>query len=128
MAAALLIPSHFFDVVHGALSAPIANNENVGFLRPDAALAIIFMTDTDPEESTEAADKFFSFLVATKNGDPKNIFLYAAFPQPGDSNCEAEGSIVQIPALLQLSRNPSIAFSVCANDYGSHIWQPDDSK
>lgn len=114
-------PVALFDVVHGALTSPIANNENAGFLRPDAALAIIFMTDTDPEDSTEAADKFFSFLVTTKNGDAKNIFLYAAFPQPGDPQCAAEGDIVQIPALLKLSRNPSIAFSVCASDYGKKL-------
>jgi len=50
-----------FAAVKAALSAPLINNENSGFLRSDAALSIIFVSDENDYSSINTPD-FLNFL------------------------------------------------------------------
>ncbi len=56
-----------------ALSDPLISAENAGFLRPDANLAIVFLTD-EPEHSEFDAAHYVSFLQTLK-ADPGDILV-----------------------------------------------------
>jgi hypothetical protein len=59
-----------------ALTPPFADNENAGFLRDDAVLVVIAVTDEDEEiengSGRTTAQQFYDDLVAVKN-DPQDI-------------------------------------------------------
>ncbi|MDP2315139.1 MAG: choice-of-anchor D domain-containing protein [Pseudomonadota bacterium] len=74
-----------------ALSAPVVSTENAGFLRPDAHLAIIFLSD-EPEFSVPDSAHYIEFLKTLK-ADPADILVSAIVGDQatGCSNTCAEG-------------------------------------
>ena len=54
-----------FEATQAALSAPLINNENAGFMRPDAALATIVISDED-NSSLMSASSFTSWYLSLK--------------------------------------------------------------
>jgi hypothetical protein len=120
-------PVALFEVVRGALLPPVSLNENKGFLRPDADLAVMFFSDTDPENEGEVAENFYNDLVAIKGGNAKKVFIYAAdIPDQPDSspqipNCSAESSPVLLSKLLDLAHGRSFGFSLCSRDFGKQM-------
>ena len=58
-----------FDAVKAALTEPLLSNENSGFLRPDASLSTIVISDED-DDSSMAANTFVSFLKGLKPQNP----------------------------------------------------------
>ena len=58
-----------------ALSEPLISGYNAGFYRPDAQLAIVFLSD-EPEQSADDAQHYIDFLTALKS-DPSRITVSA---------------------------------------------------
>ena len=121
-------PVALFSVARSALSGPISTNENAGFLRPDAALAVMFISDTDPEDSAEpgAAD-FYAFLLNLKSGDRRRVFVYAAYDPSPTLSCNGEGPAVMLTGLLELAKPFSFGFSLCDADFGKKLGSVSDN-
>lgn len=54
-----------FEALQAALTSPIIDNENAGFMRPDAAVAAIVVTD-EGNSSLQTADQFVTWFEALK--------------------------------------------------------------
>lgn len=76
----------FFTPVQTALTAPLVMGANSGFYRPDAYLAIIFLTDSDDQSELSAKD-FYKFLLGLKNNDPSKIIVYGVNIPSTDRSC-----------------------------------------
>lgn len=60
-----------FDAVQAALSEPLVSNENAGFLREEAALAVILLSDED-DDSAQNTATFVSWFETLK-ADPEMV-------------------------------------------------------
>lgn len=67
----------FFDPVNLALTSTSTASYNAGFYRPDAFLAVVFLTDAE-DQSSIGPDDFYQLLLKLKNGDKKKILGYGA--------------------------------------------------
>jgi len=128
-------PMALFDVVRRALTQPIINQENVGFFRPNAPLAIIFISDTDPEDPTAAdnPDIFYKFLLNLKNGDAKKVSVYGVYDfsanayGPGDGSgappgdCGGESAPYMLDRLMVLAAPNSSRFYLCDTKFGQQL-------
>ena len=85
-----------------ALEAPWVDSENAGFLREDALLVLIVITDED-EQSTEidSVQALFARLVALKGGDPSRMVFVAI---GGGEICSGQyGDAEEAETLMALS-------------------------
>lgn len=73
-----------------ALSAPLINGWNQGFLRPDAYLAIIFLSD-EPDFSTGTVDFYVNFFKAIKGFRNTNLFSASAIVGDAGQGCNGAG-------------------------------------
>ncbi len=62
-----------FEATQAALSAPIIDNENAGFMRPDASLSAIVVTDED-NSTFQSGATFASWFAALKTTDDQTSF------------------------------------------------------
>ena len=111
----------FFDPVKRALSAPLITNENKGFYRDDAHLAVIFLTDADDQSYDLEPQTYFQFLVGLKGGDPKKVLHYGAFIPRGNMDCDREGEPEpdRIEEVMTLFGGKS--FELCDPDFGDKL-------
>ena len=72
------------DSLVEALSPKLNGPEgcNAGFLRPDALLVVVFITDTEDDESWLSAKKVHEAVVAAKGGDEHTIVALLITAQP----------------------------------------------
>ncbi len=113
-----------FDPVKLALSEPVANNENAGFLRKDAFLAIIFITDAQDQSDIDG-NELFSHLLSIK-GSPQKILAYGALiPSWVDETSECSrdtGKPDRIEEFLTLTANKEDnVFNLCEPDFGEKL-------
>lgn len=74
-----------------ALSAPVVIGHNAGFLRRDAALALVFVSD-EPDQSPDAVDRYVDFyqsIKGTRHAHRVSVSAVAAPTPPG--NCTGPG-------------------------------------
>ncbi len=107
----------FFGPVVAALSPPMLSGANAGFYRPDAYLAVIFLTDSD-DQSTFTASDFYKFLLSLKNGDPTKIISYGVNIPSTDQKCgrSSEPLPVKLEAFYALAKTQTLG--LCDLDYG----------
>ncbi|MFE8597384.1 choice-of-anchor D domain-containing protein [Archangium violaceum] len=114
-----------FEAVRRALSPPLVNNAddprtaprndgNLGFLRDEAALVVVFMGDED-DHSPDSVDTYVRFL-RTRKGEnqPQRMTIYAIAPTA--SGCPTSGGAGTRYAEAA-SRTGGEVLSVCAADY-----------
>ncbi len=87
-----------FAPVIAALSPPLTQNENAGFLREHAALAIIFVTDAE-DQSPKTPDELVQFLMGLKGGDMQLLKMGALYIRSGTSDCARDN--VEEPIRLE---------------------------
>jgi len=79
-----------------ALSPPFADNENAGFLREDAVLVVIAVTDEDEEiengSGRTTAQQFYDDLVAVKSDAQDIVFLGIGGGVPGGCTAKPGGA------------------------------------
>lgn len=115
----------FFTPVEAALTPPLVNGVNKGFYRPDAYLAVIFLTDAD-DQSSRSANDFYRFLLNLKAGDPSKIITYGVNIPSTDSSCERSGepSPRKLEALYALAKAQTLG--LCDPDYGTKLGELGD--
>lgn len=81
----------FFDPVKAALTAPLIVNENKGFYRENAHLAVIFITDADDQSIDLDAQSYYKFLLDLKKGNATKLLHYGIFIPTSNNTCSREG-------------------------------------
>ncbi|WP_143141507.1 hypothetical protein [Nannocystis exedens] len=95
---------------------------NAGFLRPDALLVVVFIADTDDENSWLSANKVYEAVVAAKGGDDHAIVALAVIPQLQVGEA-VEGCVYDSPPYGQHLRDVIGLFpyreegDICADNY-----------
>lgn len=112
----------FFDPVYLALSDPLLSGYNAGFYRPEASLALIFITDTEDQSDMQDANSLYNFLLAIK-GNAQKIEVAAAYiPENEISSCPGETMELQsrdgLNEFFKLTN--ALTFSLC-DDFGEEL-------
>lgn len=117
----------FFEPILAALTPPLIDRDNAGFLRPKAFLALIFITDTE-EQSEIPVQEFVDQLVAIKGGRPERIIGYSVHIPDGTPNCAGEGmSPRRLEQFLNgLSNAGRNIFNLCDPAFGDRVAQIGD--
>ncbi len=114
-----------FEAVRRALSAPLvdsaddprtpqAGDGNLGFLRDEAALVVVFMGDED-DHSPDSVDTYVRFLHERKGErQPQRVGVYAIAPTAEGCPTSGGGGTRYAEAA---ARTGGEVLSVCANDY-----------
>jgi hypothetical protein len=110
-----------FAPVVAALSQPLLTTTNKDFFRPDAHLALIFITDAEDQSEGLEPDAFYQFLLDLKNLDKKKLLVYGVHIPSIDDSCSRSGEDVPV----RLERFFRIAgaktFGLCDLDYGKKL-------
>jgi hypothetical protein len=105
-----------FMPVIAALTPPLVDGPNLGFYRPDAHLALIYITDTE-DQSPVSVDYFLNFLERLKQGDKDKVLAYGVIVPAGARNCPRDDA-PKNRLELALTELKAINFSLCDPDYG----------
>jgi hypothetical protein len=113
-----------FDPVMAALSAPLDTTVNQGFLRSNAHLAVIFITDAE-DQSTGAGLALYNYLVKLKGRREKVLAYGAIVPSGAPSECSRdeygkEPRIIEQFLALPFNKGGNI-FSLCSLDFGDKL-------
>lgn len=96
---------------------------NEKFLRQEAKLVVIFLTDAD-DQSSGTATEYFDYLVNLKGGE-ENIYTLGAIIASSDTNpsCSRDGAApVKLEEFLALtSRGQNNIIDLCSTDYGNAL-------
>jgi hypothetical protein len=112
----------FFDPVKAALTDPLLTGLNAGFYRPNAHLAIVFITDAEDQGKQEALE-FFTFLEGLK-GRKEKFIAYGVVVPSNVGNCERDDSSTpdRIEDFLGMMPNAGKnVFSLCDPQFGDRI-------
>lgn len=111
-----------FSPVIAAITNPLVNGWNAGFYRPDAKLAIIFITDA-MDQSKLNENSFLNQLLALKGNDINQILAYGVLPASFDPKCYTEENrpenIERFLALVK--KNGPNLMSLCSPTYGQEL-------
>jgi hypothetical protein len=117
----------FFDPLVMALSPQLAVGANKGFLRKDAYLALVFITDTDDQSQANDVKSTLDFLKAIKGSLDKVLVGAAYIPDSelgsaADGKCPGESEVQSLDNLPQFFKQTNaLTFSLCAPDYGAKL-------
>lgn len=118
----------FFGPLTIALTPPYSLNQNKGFLRPDAVLAPIFITDTtDQSRTSKTVAETLATLIKLKNNRSDRIVAYGALiPASLGNNLPAgcrrdDGPSVKLEELI--TKTGGSFFNICTDDYGKKLTQ-----
>ncbi len=100
-----------------ALSNPLIFGHNAGFLRRDAVLSLVIVTD-EPEQSSGTVDFYINFFLSIKGFRNTNLFSASAI-SGGESGCNgAGGNASAAPRLVATAaRTGGIDASICTPDW-----------
>lgn len=111
----------FFVPGYKALTPPLVDNENAGFLRPEAYLAIVILTDTDDQSPLYDANGFKTFLLSLKGNNSAKILTYGGIIDNGDSCTREAGEFSPTRLREFFSITGGITFSLCSADFGAKL-------
>ncbi len=103
------------------------NLNNAGFYRPDAFLAVIFITDANDQSNLSPAD-LLKFLVNRK-GDAAKVLSYGVIRKLAEENiCKGEESLdnkleVFLASVINADKNQNNVLSLCEPSYGVKLAQ-----
>jgi hypothetical protein len=109
-----------YESAYLALSPPLVNGHNAGFLRPQAVLSIIGVTD-EPEQSTNrTVDFFLNFFQSIKGFRNTNLFSFS-FINGGENGCSGPGGNAFADTGLRMKtmaeRTGGVYASICTSDW-----------
>lgn len=114
----------FFDPLFMALTAPAINGYNAGFLRPNAILAVILITDTNDQSVNQNAETIIQFLVDLKKGRRDKLLVAGAYIETREAakTCSAESWFGEDNNLKYFfEQTQGITFSLCDPFYGERL-------
>jgi hypothetical protein len=118
----------FFEPIHTALTEPTLSQYNSGFLRQNASLAIVIMTDSEDQQNSQTPQTLYDFLVNLKGGDKSKVLAYGAIiPVNDTTHCprDPDGPPYRVEEFLRIA-NPGATqstyeFCICDPDYGQKL-------
>ena len=101
-----------------ALSEPMLSGANAGFLRSEARLYIVYVSD-ESDQSSDNVSTYKSFFTSLKGGDPDKVF-YGAIAGPPPLGCfNAYGNASSAPRYHDITTSTSGLFdSLCQQNFG----------
>lgn len=93
---------------------------NAGFLRPDAGLTIIALTDAEDQSLNFAKDQFVSFVRGLKS-DPTLVTMHGLLATQESGSCDMDANDPPTGILAAISELRGRAFSLCAPNYADNI-------
>lgn len=107
-----------FQAAYLALTSPVLFGHNAGFLRQDAVLSIVFVSD-EPEQSPQGADFYINFFLSIKGFRNTNLFSASAVVGDTPGGCSgAGGNATAAPRYLEaVNRTGGVFQSICTNDW-----------
>ncbi len=107
-----------FESAFLALTAPNSIGHNAGFLRQDAVLSIIFVSD-EPEQSQNTADFYINFFLSIKGFRNSNLFSASSIVGDNPGGCNgAGGSASAAPRYIEAANRTGGVFqSICTSDW-----------
>jgi hypothetical protein len=118
------------EAAYRALSAPLVNSSddprtalpndgNAGFMRPDAKLAIVFLSDEE-DYSTPPVSFYETFFKALKGDDPSMLSISAIVAPVALSTCPSASSAGT--RYIQLAQSTGgVVESICTPDWASSL-------
>ncbi len=105
-----------------ALSNPLIFGHNAGFLRQDAVLSLIFVSD-EPDQSTGSVDFFINFFLSIKGFRNTNLFSASAIVGDVPGGCNGSGGSAQAgPRYVEAAnRTGGIFQTICSNDWSRSL-------
>jgi hypothetical protein len=113
----------FFDPVVLALTEPMVTSFNIGFYRPEAHLALIFITDTEDQSVTMPDPAQFRDFLLELKGTSDKIFVAAAhIPEDEIDSCSGEQTdLLKVDRLNDFfTLMNASTFSLC-DDFGDRL-------
>jgi len=112
-----------FDATHLALDPALLAAGNAGFLRKNAALVVIFITDAE-DQSDIRPQALYEYLVNTKDGRKNKVFSFGAIIPTAETRCardafEPPRLIEEFLGIVQNSGNN--VMNLCASDFGQKL-------
>jgi hypothetical protein len=106
------------EAAYLALSAPLINTDNAGFLRQDAVLSLIFVSD-EPDSSPETVDFYVNFFLSIKGFRNTNLFSASSIVGDTPSGCNGPGGVAYdgIRYIETAARTGGIFQSICTSDW-----------
>ncbi len=108
-----------FEATRAALTGPLAEKDNAGFLRPNALLAVIYLSNEDDDSANEDWKKFFDQLrPALKYGGRSWVVQYMGVTT-ADPSCKSSAWGYYEPGLrfMDLAKTSGgAAVSICNGD------------
>lgn len=106
------------DGAVSALTYPLIAGANGGFLRDNATLYVVFVSDED-DQSSQSVGYYVDLLTAVKDADPTKIY-FSAIAGPPPSGCSATGgSAVEAPRYYDVVQETAGLWgSICDDDFG----------
>ena len=107
-----------FEAAFLALSPPVVFGHNAGFLRRDAVLSLIFVSD-EPEQSTPTLDFYLNFFLSIKGFRNTNLFSASAITGPENRSCSGPGgSASAAPRYVEMAnRTGGVWQEICTSDW-----------
>ncbi|MGQ0508733.1 MAG: choice-of-anchor D domain-containing protein [Myxococcaceae bacterium] len=103
-----------------ALTAPLIVGENAGFLRDEANLAIVAVTD-EPEQSAQPQSYYFNAFMNIKGFHRANMFSFnAIFPIPP---CSGSLGGVDVRLNDMVTQTNGVKESICTQDWAKALEQ-----
>lgn len=113
----------FFTPVQMALTNPNLSGPNKGFYRPNAYLALVFITDAEDQSSELPTADFIDFLKDLKPGRPDKILSYGVIvPSAAPSgSCERDDYLTPVRIEEYLTAFNGQSFGLCDPAYGQKL-------
>jgi hypothetical protein len=101
-----------------ALSNPLIFGHNAGFIRPDAVLSIIILSD-EPDSSPGTVDFFINFFLSIKGFRNNNLFSLSAIVGDSPSGCTGPGGNAGDGGryIASATRTGGVFQSICISDW-----------
>ncbi len=108
---------YVLDAAYAALTPPNVTGHNAGFLRREAVLSIIGVTD-EREQSARTADFFLNFFLSIKGFRNTQLFSFSTI-SGGETGCNSSsGSAAAAPRLVELAeRTGGVQQTICTQDW-----------
>lgn len=110
------------EAAYLALTDPLINTENAGFLRQDAALAVIVVSDEE-DYSTRAVSFYENFLRNIKGFNNAGMFSFSAIVGTQQPRCTGPGGRADYAArYIQVAQNTGgVVESICNANWGQTL-------
>lgn len=105
------------EAAYLALTDPLVNGTNAGFLREDASLALVFVSDE--EDQSERSDDFYLDFFRNLKGFASNRMSMSAVVGPSPHGCN--GARPGRRYLKMAAQTGGVTGNICARDWGQTL-------